>query len=45
MLLSILAGLTFAGSVISLVMSEVAPVGYEDQRGFHYGSASEAATA
>ena len=38
MILSIFAGLVFAGWIVSRVATTFAPVGYEDETGFHYGS-------
>ena len=45
MILSTLAGLTFVGSIVSLITSETAPEGYEDATGFHYGSPKPAIAA
>ena len=43
MILSIFAGLVFAGWIVSRVATAFAPVGYEDETGFHYGSLRQTA--
>ena len=44
-ILSILAGLAFAGSGVSLIITQFAPEGFEDETGFHYGSRHQNAVA
>lgn len=42
MLLSIFVGLAFVGWAAAFVASTMAPEGFEDQSGFHYGSPAHA---
>ncbi len=44
MILSIFAGLIAGGWIVALVVRALAPVGYEDAAGFHYGSPDQAVT-
>lgn len=38
----IIAGLMAAGLVLGMVVAKVAPVGYEDEKGFHFGTQQSA---
>lgn len=38
MTLSLFSGLAFVGWMLARVTSAYAPLGYEDESGFHYGS-------
>jgi hypothetical protein len=41
----IIAGFAAAGVVLGMVVAKTAPVGYQDEKGFHFGSADSAHAA
>jgi hypothetical protein len=41
----IIAGFAAAGVVLGMVVAKTAPVGYQDEKGFHFGPADSAHAA
>ena len=41
----IIAGFTVTGVVIGMVVTKTAPVGYQDEKGFHFGAEQSAHAA